>query len=79
MSILTELRTTDTTPPSYSNLLKQFPRKSVASQLSITPMHVSNILSGYRIPGKALNKIILEVVVEVEQALQVEQGGRADA
>ena len=79
MSILKQLRATNTTPPSFAELLKQFPRKSVASQLGITPIHATNILSGYRIPGKTLNKKILELVVEVEQALQVEQGGRADA
>jgi len=77
MSILTELRTTNTTPPSFAELLKQFPRKSVANQLGITPIHTANILSGYRIPGKALSKKIRELVAEVEQALQVEQGGRA--
>jgi hypothetical protein len=75
LSILEELRT-KTTPPVYAKILKPFPRDAIAQKLGIGTIHASNIITGYKRPGKLLEQKFIALAAEVERALKQEQGVR---
>lgn len=72
MSILTELNAAPPRP-TYSDTLRQFPRRTVAQKIGINTTYLSNVLCGHVIPGPALDKKLQALADEVE----AERGGRS--
>ena len=65
MTLVQELERFDATP-AYAATLKQFKLPAIANKVGISPGYLSNILTGYKLPSKALSQKLQKLADTIE-------------